>query len=859
MRLAELASYEILDTDPEVEFDDFTALAAQVCQAPFALISLVEESRQWFKSCFGISATETPRDQSFCHYAVESGDFFEVPDATLDPRFMDNPLVIGEPYIRFYGGMPLICPKGYYLGTICVLDKVVRELTDEQKSALRRIARLVMLQIVNRKNCMALIESKQALREHVDRIGQVIDNSMDACVISDTQGRVKSWNPQAERIFGWTLDEVFNVRLEDLIIAPSSRDEHAELLQDFVDRNGERADGQRYELDALTKNGNVIPIELTVTRIVVNGEFHLNKFIRDLSKVKDDERKLKRTSDLLVAVGELQSRFIMKSGASRSETFEELLKLLLMFTGSEYGFVAEVLYDDQQNPYMKTQAITDISWNQETRALFQKHKAAGLEFRNLNTLFGAGLVSGKPVIANTPASDKRRGGLPPGHPPLNAFLGVPIWQGGEMIAMVGVSNREGGYDEALVKEIEPLLATYATIIRGFRVGLRQQADQERIEALNQRLEQRAAELAQALETNVRIEREKVEVLREHSALLEKRVSERTSELELSKKQFEDLFEFAPDALVITDKDGKIRLVNRATEDFFGWTREELLDRPVTKLIAKAQQGIYRDARARLDLSGEKASLRGLRKGAEEFPLELRISRLGSRESDWVVTAMRDVSERNMLENEMAKISSHEQERLAHELHDHLGAYLAGIAFRFKMLSEQLKQQNIQQAETASELVGQVNDAINQVRNFARMLAPVDLVTGGLSAGLRELGREINSVFGIEIAVIIGDNIPVIGHEQSMQLYRIAQESTRNAINHGRAKNVEISLDMLGDYMVLTVASDGQYWQPEMHRSEGMGIRIMRHRAESMGGVFFIEVSQDGKCCVSCRIPLSLVS
>ena len=155
-RLKVLWQYEVLDTVPEEVFDDLTELAARICDAPIALISLVDEKRQWFKSKFGTDVTETSRDISFCAFAITQPDLFIVPDATLDERFADNPLVTSEPKIRFYAGVPLITPDGYALGTLCVIDKVPRELRPEQKQALNIVARHVVSQLELRRRSREL-------------------------------------------------------------------------------------------------------------------------------------------------------------------------------------------------------------------------------------------------------------------------------------------------------------------------------------------------------------------------------------------------------------------------------------------------------------------------------------------------------------------------------------------------------------------------------------------------------------------------------------------------------------------------------------------------------------------------------
>lgn len=164
-RLNVLWQYDVLDTVPEAVFDDLTDLAAHICEAPIALISLVDEKRQWFKSRVGISQRETSRDVSFCAHAILRNGLFVVADATKDPRFCDNPLVTGRQKIRFYAGVPLKSPDGYALGTLCVLDKKPRRLRPEQKQALLVLARHVETQLELRRHARELAEA----RKHGDR------------------------------------------------------------------------------------------------------------------------------------------------------------------------------------------------------------------------------------------------------------------------------------------------------------------------------------------------------------------------------------------------------------------------------------------------------------------------------------------------------------------------------------------------------------------------------------------------------------------------------------------------------------------------------------------------------------------
>ena len=248
-RLAALRRYRVLDSARDQALDDLTTLASHACETPIAGIAFVDEHREWFKSLVGWTATATAREISFSAHAIVEPGLFVVRDAARDARFADNPLVSGEPHIRCYAAAPLLVPDGLAIGVLAVIDRVARELSPRQLDALRTLGRQVVAQLELRNT-------------DASRLAAIVESSDDAIIGKTLDGIITSWNGAAEKIFGYTADEVVGRPLTILI--PDERvDEEMEILAAI--RRGDRV--RHLDTVRRTKDGRLVTLSITSSPI----------------------------------------------------------------------------------------------------------------------------------------------------------------------------------------------------------------------------------------------------------------------------------------------------------------------------------------------------------------------------------------------------------------------------------------------------------------------------------------------------------------------------------------------------------------------------------------------------------------
>jgi len=258
-RVAALRSLALLDTPPEQRFNRVTRTAARLFGVPVALITLVDEQRQWFKSRYGLFVNETPRTVSFCGHAILGDEIFLIEDALTDTRFADNPLVTGAPFIRFYAGRPLSSPSGVKLGTLCLIGREPRTLSDADRLTLEDLAGWAEREI----NL-----SIEFSRMHA-RLVSVLENVADGAILFGPDGRIQWANERLVSLLGLSADDLQGRQIDSVVARESLETVRAALagLQP-----GAESTTASLQATLLHKDGKMLLMRLVLVVSVVDGE-----------------------------------------------------------------------------------------------------------------------------------------------------------------------------------------------------------------------------------------------------------------------------------------------------------------------------------------------------------------------------------------------------------------------------------------------------------------------------------------------------------------------------------------------------------------------------------------------------------
>jgi PAS domain S-box-containing protein len=536
----------------------------------------------------------------------------------------------------------------------------------------------------------------------------------------------------------------------------------------------------------------------------------------------------------------VQSGFI--AGEETTATFERLLDTLLRLTGSEYGFIGEVLGDPAGTPFLRTHAITNIAWNEKTRAFYNEYAPNNMEFHNLKTLFGEVLTSGEPVFANEPATDPRRGGLPEGHPSLDAFLGVPLFTGRDMVGMAGLANRPGGYDKQLLSFLEPFFATCGGLIQAVR--------------------NEDARVAAEAQATVREDR------------------------------LAAIVNLAVEGIVVFQPTGAIESFNPAAERMFGYPAADVLGKPVTMLVPGEKRADYLSIYETLD-EATTVEMLGLRRNGTTFIMEVSFSRAVNDGNEALTAVIRNVTDRKEAEAALraAKASAEEASRakdeflagMSHELRTPLNAVigLASILARATHGSLNDKQQEyVEQIEASGHhLLELINDVLDLAKIQADRVelekAPTSV--SELIASVIALIRESALRSELQMTIDVDPAVPELVEIDELRIKQVLLNLLSNAIKFTPAGGqIGVAAAPDGHCIAVTVwdtgigipkSKQGKLFQPfeqvdsSLTREQGgtgLGLALSRRLVELHGGSIEVHSSPGEGSRFTIKVPATPV-
>ncbi|MEZ4528947.1 MAG: PAS domain S-box protein [Desulfobacterales bacterium] len=544
---------------------------------------------------------------------------------------------------------------------------------------------------------------------------------------------------------------------------------------------------------------------------------------------------------LLQAISAAQSGFI--TNTDPRDLFDRLLTSLLAITESEYGFIGEVLHNPDRTVYLKTHAITNIAWNGETRRFYEKNAPAGLEFRNLKTLYGAVLTSAEPVISNDPDNDPRSGGRPEGHPALKTFLGLPFFSGKEFLGMMGLANRPGGYDVQLADFLKPFLSTCGNIIRALR------NDQLRMSA--------------------------------EKSLRESLIKNRT------------VLETIASGIITINEKRIIQDFNPAAERIFGYSAQEIIGRNVNILMPEpfhSRHDRYVETylkTGRKRIIGIGREVMGKRKDGTFFPLELAVNEMQIGDERMFVGSLTDITLRKQSEKSLiaakeeaekaSRIKSEFISMISHELRTPLTVILGNTP----LLTDP---DDLPEAEVISEIARDIEEdgqhllhLINDLLDISKMEAgKMQIFAGPVSA--RVMVQEVTDRFrfllqqkGLALETQIQE---MYVHCDPQRLRQILLNLLGNAIKFTDRGKISVRAFPSGNMGHFEIQDTGGGILPEdlpfifemFHQADssstrktsgtGLGLTISKGFVEMHGGRIWVE-SVPGKGSIfTFTIPLS---
>lgn len=811
-RLAALYRYEVLDTAPDESLDDLVHLAAFICHAPIAVISLVDSDRQWFKSKLGLTATQTDRVIAFCAHTILDDELFVVPDTLEDKRFVENPLVTGDPNIRFYCGAPLTTPDGYRIGTLSVIDRVPRELSPEQFEAMRVLSHQVMdhLNLDRRHKELVTavgerLKAEQALVASQTKFQRLSDCTSAGIYIYRGE-RFLYTNPAAQTITGYSLEELQSLSLWDLV--------HPDFHETLKARMkaveaGDQAPAQ-FEFPIITKDRQIRWLDFSAASIEFEGQQ-----ARIGTAIDRTER---RQAEALNRV----QRHVLEM-ISRNKPLPDVMHAVIQ--------MIEALSDQGVCTILLLDPATGTLRNGATSTMPEDFCRA---------------VDGAPVgpqVGSCGTAAYRKAAVI-----VTDIAGDPLWApwigARRLILSLGF---KACTSIPILDSRGEVLGTYAMYYKSARGPTRYEVKLLEVSSflLGIALDRKHSDEA------LRVSEERMEAILSNSPLMVF-LKDRAGRYLFTNRMFEQQFGLS-----------HRQAIGRTDAELFAPDQAAAFQANDEKVLRSGMPMEFEE-RARYD-DGDHTSI------VTKFPLRQpdgTVYALGG-----IVT---DITERRRMEEELQRsfhrlralgrevqwAEEKERRRLSRELHDEFGQLLSALRMSLARVREELQKRpragesvlmkNVSAAMKAAEHL------FVSLRELVHGLRPAVLDEFGLVAALESMAENIGQTTGLACRLSIEPNNVDTLIEQEMKgaLFRIAQELVTNVVRHAKATKADLVLRCADGTIALTVQDNGRGGRLTIAKGK-YGLRGIRERTELLGGTVEIRSEHRRGTTVTVIIPLSL--
>jgi PAS domain S-box-containing protein len=808
-------------------FDDLVDLVALTLRVPIALVALLDRERQWFLARHGLMIDSAPRAGSLCARVVEEGRTLVVPDALADPRYATAAMVVDEPHLRFYAGVPLTTRDGFVLGSLCVLDHVPRELDSRA---------IQQLELFGRQT-VALLEQTRRLRS-AELSRTLAEEAGNLFFVVDLAGRVQEHGDNLPSMVG--EDELIGRPIAELLPreGPRVMDELARLrAQEDAGAESSTTSGRLDvsldaggRLDFLTQTALDEGLRARAWHLALDRTTNLVHVLAvDVSPQVRARTRAKTAGEMLRVIGDVQRRWI--TGARTQELFDELLGQFLRLSGSAYGFLAELQIegDVEARVVVRNRALAGANASPECRQFYD-----GLDDLDERHLFVRVLDTRAPVIVNDTSGDPNIE-LPPDHPPVRSFLGLPFLEGRRLIGMVGLANAPDGYDADTVAYLEPFVSTGANLLAAHRLAQRRRASER--------------------------------------ALAE------------SEARLRAIVDTAVDAIVTVDASARIERANPAVTRLFGYQPMELIGTPFTHLVGRlpldpsvleAPQSAGRlPGQLETWVLGVTEEILGIRSDGSCFPLEIAISQMWLGERRMFTAIIRDATERrriDSLRSEFVSTVSHELRTPLTSIRGSLGLLAGGVAGDLPGRAVQMVGIALSNCERLSRLIDDLLD-IEKIESGRLEFSTIPLVLFEL------LGEtlEVNTGFALAHATSFELEVASELNEARVladpgRLAQVVANLLSNAAKFSANKPVTVSMVRAGNGLRVTVRDRGpgvpenvrdrifqRFTQAEdetarKRRGTGLGLSIAKAIIERLGGAIGYRPAEGGGSCFWFELP-----